>query len=232
MWDYYYKNAEVHDQKDKNSDFYQTYYNGTHTYTGYPLLSAAKPYIIGLPGQTYYEFDLSGNFIAKNTAVAIDKLGKQSVSGTTKNYTLSFKPSYMNTSLAAGTNNYTLDADGDSYDKVPTTGDATKVSAFRPYFTATATAKPSQSPKRILLGGDQGSLEGELQSGLNGDLEIYSKDRKIITTSHLKEATTISIISVSGVTIANYVLMPGETKETPIHVDGVYIVNKNKLYVK
>ncbi len=254
LWDYYYKNAEVHDQKDKNSDFYQTYYNGTHTYTGYPLLSAAKPYIIGLPGQTYYEFDLSGNFIAKNTAVAIDKLGKQTitfasnvgeeigvsddmtvsidkaVSGS-KNYTLSFKPSYMNTSLEKGTNSYTLNAAGDSYDKVPATGDAIKVSAFRPFFTANVTAK-SPSPKRILFGGDQGSLEGELQSGLNGDLEIYSKDRKIITTSHLKEATTISIISVSGVTIANYVLMPGETKETPIHVDGVYIVNKNKLYVK
>ena len=253
LWDYYYENTEVHNQKDKNSDDYQTYYNGSRTYTGYPLLTGGTPYIIGLPGQTYYEFDLSGNFEAKNTAAAIDKLGKQtitfasntgatiqvsdneatgvtkSVSGS-KNYTLTFKPNYMNTSLDAGTYNYTLDADGDSYDKVTVT---TKVSAFRPYFTATVTANsPKMAPQSILFGGDYNGLEGDLQSGLDGDLDIYVKDHKIVTTSHLKEATTICIINISGITMANYVLMPGETVETRIQNDGVYIVNKKKILVK
>ena len=253
LWDYYYENTEVHNQKDKNSDDYQTYYNGSRTYTGYPLLTGGTPYIIGLPGQTYYEFDLSGNFEAKNTAAAIDKLGKQtitfasntgatiqvsddeatgvtkSVSGS-KNYTLTFKPNYMNTSLDAGTYSYTLDADGDSYDKVTAT---TKVSAFRPYFTATVTTNsPKMAPQSILFGGDYNGLEGDLQSGLDGDLDIYVKDHKIVTTSHLKEATTICIINISGITMANYVLMPGETVETRIQNDGVYIVNKKKILVK
>ena len=117
LWDYYYKNTAKHDRKDANDDIYQTYYETAHTHKYYPLLTAAKPYIIGFPGQTYYEFDLSGNFEAKNTAVAIDKLGKQLITfasnpgisigvsddemdGVTKEgYT--FKPSYMSQTLKA-----------------------------------------------------------------------------------------------------------------------------------
>ena len=260
LWDYYYKNAVVHDQKDHNLDTYQTYYEKSRTYSSYPLLTAAVPYIVGFPGETYYEFDLSGNFQAQNTAVTIDKLGKQiisfvsdtgisigvsddetkdgvlhSKSGNGKDYSFTFKPSYMNMSLNAGTNNYTLDTAGDSYDKVPATGDATKVSAFRPYFIATSAANAGSrkmAPERILFGGDFEGLEGEPISTLDGDLEIYVKDHKVVTTSHLKEATTVRIISVSGVTMANYVLQPGETVETPIRVEGAYIVNKKKLLVK
>ena len=260
LWDYYYKNSTVHNQKDYNLDTYQTYYEKSRTYSSYPLLTAAVPYIVGFPGETYYEFDLSGNFQAQNTAVTIDKLGKQiisfvsdtgisigvsddetkdgvlhSKSGNGKDYSFTFKPSYMNMSLNAGTNNYTLDTAGDSYDKVPATGDATKVNAFRPYFIATSAANAGSrkmAPERILFGGDFEGLEGEPISTLDGDLEIYVKDHKVVTTSHLKEATTVRIISVSGVTMANYVLQPGETVETPIRVEGAYIVNKKKLLVK
>ncbi len=256
LWDYYYEKSG---RKDKNSDIYQEYYRNDRPYASYPLLTGGTPYILGLPGKTYYEFDLSGNFTAQNTYAAIDKLGKQtitfasntgvgigvsddetagvekSLTGTSTTFNFTFKPSYMNMSLAAGTDSYTLDADGDSYDKVPASGDATKVSAFRPYFIATSAANAGSrkmAPERILFGGDFEGLEGEPISTLDGDLEIYVKDHKVVTTSHLKEATTVRIISVSGVTMANYVLQPGETRETPIRVEGAYIVNKKKLLVK
>ena len=256
LWDYYYENSTVHNQKDKNADKYQTYYSSSRTYTGYPLLASGTPYIIGLPGQTYYEFDLSGNFQARNTAVAIDKLGRQTITFASntgvkigvsdsetagvvkstsgnKNYTLTFKPSYMNEELAAGTNNYTLDADGDSYDKVPATGNAIKVSAFRPYFTATVTThSPKMIPESILFGDDYSGLEGEPKTAFGGDLEISVQGHKIVATSHLTEATTVRIINVSGITIANYVIQPGETVETPVSIEGVYIANKKKLLVK
>ena len=258
LWDYYYENTAVHNQKDENKDTYQTYYKKSRNYSGYPLLAAATPYILGLPGETYYEFDLSGNFEAQHTAVTIDKLGRQTVSfvsntgigidvsddetagvtqsleGTNKNYSLTFKPSYMNENLTAGTNNYTLDIAGDSYDKVPTTGAATKVSAFRPYFTATVTTtnSPKMIPERILFGNDYSGLEGEPIATLDGNLEINVEGHKIVATSHLKNATTVRIINVSGVSIANYVIQPGETVETPVSIEGVYIANKRKLLVK
>ena len=255
LWDYYYKNEPVHDQQDKNADTYlqyRQYYKTARSYAGYPLLTAATPYIIGFPGKTYYEFDLSGKFDAQNTAVSIPRLGKQTITfasnkgasigvsdnemtGTVvtnggNNYT--FKPSYMNENLDAGSNSYALDGDGKSYDKVPATGSATAVSAFRPYFTVAASPNNApQMPKQIVFG-TSSSLNDGPETVLNGELEIYAKDHKIITTSHLKEPTTISIFNVAGISLANYVLKPGETVETPIAVDGVYIVNKKKLFVK
>ena len=160
----------------------------------------------------------------------------KTLTGSSKSYTLTFLPNYMNMSLEAGTFNYTLDADGDSYDKVPATGDAVKVSAYRPNFTATSVANPSPSPKMApqnsLFGGDYNGLEGEPISTLDGDLEIHVKDHKIITTSHLKEPVVIRILNVGGITFANYVLQPGEAQETRVQNTGVYIVNKKKVLVK
>ena len=254
LWDYYYQNTDYHKQRDMNADKYEQdrhYYENSRSYSGYSKLAAATPYILGLPGETYYEFDLSGNFRAQNTAVNIPQLGKQIITfasdkgagigvsddemtgvtvkcnNTNTNYT--FKTSYMNEALEASTNSYALNADGDSYNKVTET---TNVSAFRPYFTVAASSSSApQKPKQIVFG-TSSSLNDGPETVLNGELEIYAKDHKIITTSHLKEPTTISIFNVAGINFANYVLKPGETIETPVHSAGVYIVNKKKLFVK
>ena len=253
LWDYYYKNEPVHDQQDKNADTYlqyRQYYNSERTYNNYPLLSAAMPYIIGLPGKTYYEFDLSGNFEAENTAVPITKIGKQILSFVSnkrehigvsdkeieeaettvkysgQNYT--FKPSYLNETLEVG-NNYVLNTEGSSFDK---TVAATNVSAFRPYFTGPTPAGARQFvAQRIAFSSTDGEIYDGPESALGG-LEIYVKDHRIITTSHLKEAVVISIVNVGGISLANYVLQPGETVETRVQNTGVYIVNKKKVFVK
>ena len=252
LWDYYYENETVHEQQDANSDIYlqyRHYYETPRSYANYPLLKAATPYILGLPGETYYEFDLSGKFRAENTKVSIPQLGKQiitfaSVKGAAigvsddemtgkvvkyGNNDYTFKPSYMNEALEASSNSYTLNAAGDSYNKVTA---ATNVSAFRPYFTVAASASPApQMPQQIVFDTNS-SLNDGPESVLNGDLELYVKDHKIVATSYLKEAMTVRIINVSGVTIANFVIKPGETVETPVSIEGVYIANKKKLLVK
>jgi hypothetical protein len=256
LWDYYYKNEPVHNQQDKNEDTYlqyRQYYNSERTYANYPLLSAAVPYIIGLPGKTYYEFDLSGNFEAENTAVPITKIGKQilsfvsnkhehirvsddeiktaetTVTYSGQNYT--FKPSYLNETLEVGATNthYALNTTGSSFDKVTA---ATNVSAFRPYFTSPTPASARRFvAQRIAFGSTDGEIYDGPESALGG-LEIYVKDHRIITTSHLKEAVVISIVNVGGISLANYVLQPGETQETRVQNTGVYIVNKKKVFVK
>ena len=77
LWDYYYKENE---RKDKNSDTYQRYYEAERSYKQYPRLAQATPYIIGFPGTTYYEFDLSGNWTAQNTyPTAPAKLDRQTL---------------------------------------------------------------------------------------------------------------------------------------------------------
>ena len=255
LWDYYYKNSTVHNQKDDNDDTYQTYYEKAHTHNNYPLLASAKPYIIGLPSSTYYEFDLSGNFEAQNTKVPITKLGQQIITfasdagaeikvsdaeltttGSVTDGTYTFKASYANKELETGS--FVLNSDGNAYHELSATAETnttnkvkTSQYAFRPYFVAA----PSSSPalRRIIFGGtDAEEIKETLAFAQDGGLEIYVEGRKIITTSHLKEATTVRIVNVSGVTVANYVIQPGETIETPVNIEGVYIANKKKLLVK
>ena len=255
LWDYYYS---VNDQQDRNADtylHYRDYYRTARSYSSYPLLAAATPYILGLPGDTYYEFDLSGKFQPKNTAALISKLDKQILTfvsnkrehigvsddetgGTVVKYDnndYTFKPSYLNETLKAG--NYLLNSTGNAYESYETyktrETDEPRVSAFRPYFTVSASNNARQYvAKRIVFGGTNGDMYDGPESALGGGLEIYVKDHKIITTSHLKEATTISIVNVGGISLANYVLQPGKTVETPVQNAGVYIVNKKKVFIR
>ena len=121
LWDYYYKENN-RNRKDANNDEYQTYYNSTREFSDYPLLTQGLPYIIGFPGVTYYEFDLSGSFTASNTATPITKLDPQvitfaSATGTSINVSdaekkgvtyketntqYTFRPSYLNETLTCG----------------------------------------------------------------------------------------------------------------------------------
>ena len=262
LWDYYYKNEPVHNQQDENKDTYlqyRQYYNSERTYANYPLLSAAVPYILGLPGQTYYEFDLSGNFEAQNTAASIARLDKQIITLASntgisigvsddetkegvkqelknqhgKDYTFTFKPSYMNMSLESGSNSYALDNAGDSYDEVTAT---TKVSAFRPYFTALASVSAGSrrmAPKYIIFSGDNGEeFEESPETVLGGSIEIFVRGRSIVARSYLKDPTIIRIVNVAGIKLNDFVLEPGQTVVTPVKIPGVYMANKKKLFVK
>ena len=250
LWDYYYQNTSVHNRKDENRDIYQTYYERTRTYSGYRLLTAATPYILGLPSKTFYEFDLSGNFKAQNTYADIPKLDRQVITfasnkGATihvsddemagvvkkhggKDYT--FKPNYLNVNFDAGTSNYVLDADGDSYDKVPGSGGATQLSAFRPYFTATTSAGTSRPDTRSIVfsGGEGTIMPNEGQSSRDNDgpgtLNVTTERHKILVTSELKVTTTVSIVNTAGITIATFDIVPGQTVETRVKIAGVYIV--------
>ena len=153
LWDYYYYAAS---HQDRNQDFYQTYYeNDNRQYPNYNLLTRATPYIIGFPGVTYYEFDLSGSFDPQNTyspkpgilpkqtitfasnpgiTIAVSDTEKAGV--TYNGYT--FCPSYLNEKFKAGTDYYTLysnyDGNSSAYKKVPASGDPTPQAAFRPFF--------------------------------------------------------------------------------------------------
>ena len=77
LWDYYYQYNST-PRPDKNTDIYQQdYYKEAKTYANYAYAAAAKPYIIGFPGTTYYEFDLSGAWKASNSYDEINQLAKQ-----------------------------------------------------------------------------------------------------------------------------------------------------------
>ena len=250
LWDYYYK---YNNYDDMNQDKYPgTYYSSSRTYTKYPRLACATPYIIGFPGERYYEFDLSGNFEAKTAkATTPAKLSAQVITFVSeKGETVHVSDDEIAEKAAAQTNDgyafvtnftaktlegvaYVLNSDdtevdkrGNSYKKVD---DGALTVPFRPYFIAA----PAQNgaPKRassIVFSNETTQLQGN-DSELNPDDKAYdliitAKRKKIIVESHLREATEVRIVNATGITLDTFTIEPGETVETRINNAGIFIV--------
>ena len=246
LWDYYYsKNTQL----DKNTDTYQTYYSEARNMPQYPLLATAKPYIIGFPGKTYYEFDLSGEFVAKNTAPTTPaQLSKQAISFVsnpaitiavsddelaTKSVTedgYKFVPNYMSQKVEG----FLMNDEGSSFDVTPAGGSATV--PFRPYFVYTGSNAPSYDVTRsIHFDSSESSftIDEDPSDELAGELRFSVKPRKLVTSSTLRKPADVQIYSTSGVVISSFTIQPGETVETDINTSGVYIVRAaNGRYTK
>jgi hypothetical protein len=236
LWDYYYsKNT----QQDANTDTYQTYYQTSRTLEQYPLLATATPYIMGFPGKTYYEFDLSGEWTAQNTVTpAPAKLDKQTISFVSKTGTAiavsddeleaeasdgySFVPNYMSKKVEG----YLMNEDGNSFDATPAGGSA--AIPFRPYFVADNAG--ARQYAHIFFDSNDSSFafgDDKDQSGDNfgeGDLFFTIRKHMLSVTSSLRREADVRIVNMSGLTIATFTIQPGETVNTHIGVAGVYMV--------
>ena len=244
LWDYYYK---ANSQQDANLDTYQTYYQTARELPQYPLLANATPYIIGFPGKTFYEFDLSGEWTPKNTAgTAPEKLNKQTITfasypsnedgfpvlsigvsddeqGVAKGgYT--FKPNYMSKAVTG----YLMNAAGNDF---TATTAATAAVPFRPYFVASGGSNPAPVRRGIqhIAFDDEGSSfaigdEDPSEGDISGGLLFAVRNHAIIVTSSLRKEADVRIVNINGQTIASFAIQPGESIETPVHTSGVYII--------
>jgi hypothetical protein len=246
LWDYYYsKNT----QKDLNADTYQTYYSEQRNLAAYPLLTNGKPYIIGFPGTTYYEFDLSGGFIPQHTASETPaRLDQQVITfasrqgetilvsdgeierATTSEETdYSFVPNYLSKPIAVG-EGYLMNAEGNQFAKTTT---LTPAVPFRPYFKKVETSGSRQAARAILFDGEGSSFaigddRDPSEEEIGGGLQFFTKRRVIGVTSTLREAADVRIYSTTGNTIAAFTVQPGETIERDIPIAGVYIIRADK----
>ena len=242
LWDYYYKATAGHNQQDANNDTYQTYYNSTQTYSGYPLLANATPYIIGFPGEQYYEFDLSGEFEPTTTASPNPaQLSRQTITFASKpNATIAvsdkettgvnassdytFLPNYLNETFAANTaNTYTLNGDGNSFDIIPD-DKSVDVGAFRPYFVKKVNS--SRQTRSIVFTQHDEDLKPKTTQA-SGTLESRAERHGIVVSSTLTYAADVRIVAANGVTVRQFTIQPSETVETPIVNRGVYIVQSS-----
>ena len=255
LWDNYY-NGSSH--MDRNLDFYQAYYQSSREYTSYKMLTRATPYIIGFPGVTYYEFDLSGKFEPQNTSSQIRVLPKQTITfvsptgttihvsdtekaGVTHNgYT--FYPSYLNEKFEAGTKYYTLysnyDNNSSAYRMVPTSGDATPLAAFRPFFkfgsgapfearSAGASRGDGSMAQFIIFDDNDSEIKKEepiQEDDSFEDLIVKGGRKVVVVKSSLHEEKEVNIVNMAGVTLAAFTIQPGETITTNVALTGVYIV--------
>ena len=265
LWDNYYSHddsSNTNVDKDKNEDAYQKdYYKTGHEFTDYPYNGVGRPYLVGFPGDSYYEFDLSGLWIPTNRYNGrIENPGPQTitfaskVSGSGNNavtigisdtelsnqkvtidgYT--YVPNYVN--KMPGVTAYVLDDDGGSY--MNNSAGAT-VSAFRPYIvegsaSGTRGTEPKDKVERVVFENDYPSdllPHGDPRSLADGTMDIYGKRHKVVVESNLRYVTDVRIVNVAGITQTSFSIEPGETIETRIETSGVYIVYAdNGKYVK
>ena len=252
LYDYYYRESGSARPDDNTDTYQQRYYASSHTYEDYAYSAAAKPYIIGFPGTTYYEFDLSGGFTAANALHDITPLAKQVITfaspqGTTiavsddeltngkvtkgddTNGYYSFMPNYMSKSVDPGA--FTLSSNGSSYDKQ---ADAVTPVPFRPYFTFSATNQVKETRSIVFnslntqFGGEADPGQGE---ATNEGLLVSAKRKHIYVTSAYNSEVKVTIVNTAGAVINTFSLQPGETMETQV-ASGVYLVNKIKIAVK
>jgi len=241
LWDYYYSKDS---RRDDNEDIYQNYYqkkdidgvSHVNVFEDYAYLTQGKPYIIGFPGERYYEFDLSGTFKARHTFRDIPQLGAQTItfasqpaitiatsyeenrSKTVNHGDYSFTPNYLSIEQPAGI--FPLNGDGSSFNK---TDEATTPVPFRPYFTSSAGSRQAKTIEFYNALSDLGG-EDEHQTALCEDLIVRAGRNCIIVTSALLSNTDVLIYSAAGALVNRFTLEPGQTVETPIHNRGVYIV--------
>ena len=255
LWDYYYSKDSYRDYNEdeyKKQYYSSEYLSGIYPVSNYPYSQVGTPYLIGFPGSTYYEFDLSGEWTPANRYrdVTIASPGKQIItfaskvstgnealtiavsddellSGAVDNSTgYYFKPNYLNIDVPV--DGYVMASDGGSYDKVTSSTSAAdkKLYAFRTYFSTSA--EPQKAARRIMFNNNSSQLGGGEKEGPQDDvvqsMEFFAKKHKIVVTSHMRDVADVGIYSVSGVCIASFDIQPDETIETPIYNSGVYII--------
>ena len=236
LWDYYYS---YDNYLDMNKDEYQkTYYQDEHVYSGYSYNGVGTPYIIGFPGGRYYEFDLSGSFVAEYTNSAIAVLDPQVIifasnSGisigvsddelkpvTAGGY--QFVPNYTATMLSREGEGYVLADDGGSFDKNAV---STIVAPFRPYFIKSNGTR-GDNVERIIFGNDDSRKlrpNEDLSQDGSGTLNIYAKKGYVVVESSLSYTTDVRIVTPAGITVAAFAVQPGQTVEARADFSGMYI---------
>ena len=262
LWDHYYfdnrNSVNATDKhKDKNRDTYQTYYNTSRTYSDYPLYAAGKPYLIGFPGGTYYEFDLSGNFSASNTATSPTDVSRQTVTfvspdsytvGVTDdeytqavvndaNTQYTFVPTYQTKAVGDAQTDVFMLADGGT--KMVKTTNAVST-PFRAYLTAPAAQQqPAQQPAQsraasnrdvlyISYLGDTDSME---ETVTDRGLYVNSDNMNICIESTLEYPATVTITNVAGKVLKQFTIQPGTRVTVPVNNRGIYVVNRHKIAV-
>ena len=250
LWDHYYKGVS-HNQRDYNNDTYQDYYSKTRPYEKYPLLAKGTPYLLGLPGATYFEFDLSGSFDATTTATTRPaKIEKQTITfvsnkgatisvsdkeaktstATYGNTNYLFKPSYLNMDFEAETPHYVLaDVDTDSDGKTDVSrfnkvSAATSVYAFRPYFMAVGDETRMTRSIGFGMDADEMNKPQAHKNSEPGTLTISAGYRSVIVESALRYETEVRVVTTNGVTLNTFKIKPGEIITTRVNLAGVYIV--------
>lgn len=254
LYSYYYQYNDVNDDSNTNSSLqdntvagdnyggiqtgnHGNYYNSTRTYTDYLYLTGGVPYIIGFPGEDFYEFDMSGKFQPDHSSASIPALDAQTVtyiSLLNENIPVSDEQTESKKTAIKGfaytatyqaqnlSGIYTVNASGTAFEP------ATATVPFRPYLAiSSSSAKKHQA---INISYEATAIKDKDINRAHG-LRIYAKNHAIHIESYLEVETDVNIYNTAGVLISSLRILPGEQRQVSV-ASGIYIVNQKKLSVR
>ena len=219
------------------TDNHGNYYNSTRTYKDYLYLTGGVPYIIGFPGERFYEFDMSGKFQPDYSSASIPALDAQTVtyisllneeipvsdeqtaSKKTAVGGYAYTATYQTQSLSGI---YTVNASGTAFEP------ATATVPFRPYLAVSSSS--AKKHKAINISYEATAIKDKDFDHAHG-LRIYAKNRTIHVDSYLEVEADVNIYNTAGVLISSFRILPGEQRQVSV-ASGIYIVNRKKLSVK
>ncbi len=196
-----------------------------------------------MPGETYYEFVLSGDWKVANTApTAPAKIDKQTISFvsnpgvsiavsdvelvSTDADGYGFMPNYMSKKVVG----YLMNNDGNSFDFTSADGAAT--TPFRPYFITAAQGAKKHPARSIIFDSsdttfahDSYEAEDPMEEEVGEGTLTFRPGRRTVTVeSTLRHAADVRIVNMGGLTVATFNIQPGATVTTDTGASGVYIV--------
>lgn len=183
---------------------------------------AYRPYIVSFPGETFYEFNLSGSTIrweAENAAIGVTDDATTSMSADKITYNGAFRNV---------DNGYVLNGDGDAFvDSI--------TNAFRGYITLAST----QAKRLIRIGSDYDDLLYNEQVPNEPIIDIHGNSSEVFNIKvkgHEVYVTSSENVSypcntVTGASIGTWVIPAGKSRFT-ISASGIYIINGIKFVIK
>lgn len=227
LYDTYYK-----EKNDANEDSYQrNHYASAREYKNYAYLQANTPYIIAFPGQSYHEFDMSGNFVPEHTATSIGRLNKQVVTfvstagatiGVTNEAALVDRDNFVGTYQTKDINGYLINAAGSAFVKA----NEQRSVPFRGYMTT-----PTRGGARKIFIGSAAEEE-EVQDDVdNRGITVYGRRGGIYIESTLEDETVVTIYRLNGQLVQKVTVQPMGKVFVPVALRGIYIVNRQKVSV-
>jgi len=249
LYNYYYSKSDAQDQ---NKDKYQKYYNDMRTYADYVNLTANVPYLMSFPGQKYYEFDMSGQFIPSNTLTTIDRLDVQNISfcsstgafidvlqtgdleSTHDGYT--FQGIYQKTDMEPLQNQARIiNTNGDRFSKRDSIYLDRADQSLRymyPFHAYLMVPSGSYPVQQFMISADADYVQAEPDMDTAGQLHITARHRQIRIQNMTDADAEVRIYNAAGQRIATLTVAAWDMESVTVASTGVYLVNNLKILVK
>lgn len=237
--------VQTYGSQSYNSDV-NTYYAQEHIWDDYLPLKASVPYIMSLPGKSFYEFDLTSEFYNRTntpqpaqtvTFNAYGYKGTITIPVTEAMNTATSSHAHTGTFIATDAvvgSIYGINDDGTGF-----SDQSSLILPFRTYMKKTASAAKHQTPYVSVIYIDQANgiehispdgSEREGEEGVDGDYLIVSPAGKNCIRIESTYSTTVSVYTVSGQLYRILDVRPGTATYSGFQ-SGLYVVGTTKIRV-